>query len=227
LNMDDATAIVLVALIGIGGTLLAPLISNWYETQRKKKERDAKKKSLREGLYEELARVVTPLYAFAVELDQDQQHLDPKSKEEHAKTMLLAFETFNPMVENLKSGLYSLAKKDPELAVLLSELSESGVLNSIYEIAHVIPRLEKLDETMRWSSIRSQVISIHYRLVMAIKKGRLDRELLIASCMTPSEAGLLEDFLDIPLPPTLDEDSELYKRMRELKKERLKYKLAQ
>jgi hypothetical protein len=159
--MDDITAIVL-ALIGVGGTLGGAIIGVLSEPWRKKKERDAKKKSLREGLYEELARVLAPSYAFAVELDEDQRVLSPKSEEEHAKNMLLVFEIFNPVVENLKSGIYSLAKKDPELAVLFSELSESALLDSIYEIVHVIPGLERLDDVkVKWSSIRSQVKGIH------------------------------------------------------------------
>lgn len=215
--MEDLAA-VLIALIGVGGTLVASLIGVWSEPWRKKKEREVKKKSLREGLYKEAARVLATMYTFAVELDENQRFLNPQSEEEHAKKMLEIFEIFNPVVENLKSGIYSLAKKDPELAVLFYELSESATLDSIYSIVHVIPELTRLDVKLRWSSIRSQVTGIHYRLVTAIKKGLLDRDLLIASCSVPAEAEFLEDFLNMPLSSVLQEDSEVYKKMRELKK---------
>jgi hypothetical protein len=212
---------ILVAFIGIGGTLIASIIGVLSEPLRKKKEREAKREGLRKGLYNELARVISSMYALTGELDLDQRELFPqRTEEEHAKIMLDVFEIFNPTIKNLRVGIYSLAKKDPELAVLFYELREAPVLDAIYEITHVVEAMERLDTKLKWASVRAQLTGLHYRLVTAVKNGLIDRDLLKASCIFPVETEYLEEFLSMPLPPELREDSEETKMYKKLKKRR-------
>jgi DNA-binding transcriptional ArsR family regulator len=187
----------LVAFIGVAGTLSASILAVLSEPWRKKKERSAKRENLRKALYSELARILPTLYTLTFKLEVAQRTGYPeRTEDEHYKILLEVFEVFNPVFENLKVGIYRLAKTDSELAVLFYELPEAYVIDSMHESIHVLSAMEKIvDLKQRWDNILSLVDGAHYKLVTAVKTGHIDRNLLIDSCDLPLDARNLEEFL--------------------------------
>jgi hypothetical protein len=151
----------LVAVIGVGGTLSASVLTVLSEPWRKKKERDAKRGDLRRGLYSELARVVSTFYSLTWELElalffesltgtPSVLETETRSFDKDDKRMWELLEkSCEGMLERLESnlemldvGVYKLTKGDSDLMVLFYELSEAYVIDSIYQKMYTLKDLK-------------------------------------------------------------------------------------
>ena len=214
----------LVALIGIAGTLSASILTVLSEPWRKKKVREAKKESIRKALYSELARVAFTLCFLIRDIETVEQDLkgvealwrdseeaerplsenpDNSKDTEMPNSKLLPSEPLSASritAENLVSGFFTVIHTDAELAMLFYELPEADVAGGLYSllnnyIGHVSAFEDPKD---KWRAYVYLVETARAAFVHAHENGYIDITMLERYCYLPSQIESLDQLLNKP-----------------------------
>jgi hypothetical protein len=216
----------LVALIGIAGTLSASILTVLSEPWRKKKVRDAKRESIRNALYSELARIAINVYFGIKEIETMEQNLkrvgalrrdseeaerplnenqDSSEATEVLDSKLLS--TTKIAAENLVGGFFTAVHSDAKLTMLFYELPEADLAGILYsQLNQYIGEASVFEDPKdQWRAFVSLVETQRDAFVQAYENGYLDITMLRRYCYLPSQLQSLDDLLKKPQASLLKE----------------------
>ena len=220
----------LVALIGIAGTLSASILTVLSDPWRKKKHREAKKESIRKALYSELARVAIDLHNAIGTIEAEEEHLKAVKIVRHdsekaekpldynsgsskdAEILDSGLPFINKIVfENLVGGFFSVIRTDAELAILFYELPEADLVAALYALFNQFLGYHSAleDPKHTWQAFIRIVEIARDAFVHAYENGYVDITMLRRYCYLPSEIESLDELLKKPHAPLLKEYLEM------------------
>jgi len=220
----------LVALVGIAGTLSASILTVLSEPWRKKKVRDAKRESIRKALYSELARIAVSLYLGIKDIETIEQNLKgvgalwsdseeaERRRNEHPDsseaTEVLDSKLLSKSkiaAENLVGGFFTAVHSDAELTMLFYELPEADLAGLLYSILNQYIREASVFEDSK-DKLRAWIWAVETMRdvsVQAHENGYIDITMLRRYCYLPSEIESLDELLKKPHAPLLKEYLEM------------------
>jgi len=220
----------LVALVGIAGTLSASILTVLSDPWRKKKHREAKKESIRKALYSELARVAIDLHNAIAAIEAEEEHLNAVKIVRHDSEKAEKPLDYNPgsskdaeildsrplsvnkiVFESLVGGFFSVIRTDAELAILFYELPEADLVAALYALFNqFLGYHSAFEEPKRtWRAFIGIIEIARYVFVHAYENGSMDITMLRRYCYLPSQIESLDELLKEPHAPLLKEYLEM------------------
>lgn len=216
----------LVALVGIAGTLSASILTVLSEPWRKKKVRDAKRESIRKALYSELAHLAFMLFLGIKEIETIEQslkgaeapwrdskeaerrlneHPDSSEATEVLDSKLLSMSKI--AAENLAGGFFTAVHSDAELTMLFYELPEADLAGILYSnLNQYIGEASVFEDPKdKWRAYVSLHENMSDAFVYAHENGYLDITMLRRYCYLPSQMESLDELLKKPQASLLKE----------------------
>jgi hypothetical protein len=130
--MVDVTAL-LVAIIGVAGTISVAILTVFWQVHREKIERTTKQRDLRRALYSELGRVLANLLSIRSDIEKDRSELKNPNLDAKKRAYLEADLEAIRAHTKITYDLYQLTRKQPDLVVLFYAYPEAYIMDSIYE----------------------------------------------------------------------------------------------
>jgi len=216
----------LVALMGITGTLSASILTVLSEPWRRKKVRDAKRESIRNALYSDLARIALGLHLGIRNIETIEQNLkgvgalrrdseeagkplneNPDSSESTKMLDSKLLSVSKIAAENIIRGFFTAIHTDAELTTLFYELPEADVAGILYALLNeYVDQVSAFEDPKdKWRAHLSLHENMRDAFVHAHENGYLDITLLRRYCYLPSQLQSLDKLLKKPQASLLKE----------------------